>query len=475
MQTTTATQLLVSLDEVSVKRNGQPALHHLSLQVYRGQHWAIIGGSGSGKSTLTQVLQGNLFFSGRCHWHFTPGENSTVIVVEQQHHFKNRSNTSQFYYQQRFNAADAGDSMTVADVLANYSPTEPWIELLQLGPLWNKPLLQLSNGENKRLQLAGALLANPAVLVLDNPFVGLDTDGRKILHTLLNSIADAGIHVMLVTSPAELPACITHVAVLNNGRIASATPIAAYQPATTSSVLPARIDALLSTLPAAPEADFEWAIRMENVSLRYGDKVILQGIDWAVKRGSCWNVSGPNGSGKSSLLSLVTADNPQAYANKIFLFDQLRGSGETIWDIKARIGFVSPELHLYFEPSSSCYEVVASGWFDTIGLFRRLSAVQEASVDTWLQIMGLEQLRWKTFSQLSASQQRMALLTRALVKNPPLLILDEPTQGLDETQTQFFKQLITAICQRFGSTLVYVSHYSTDLPECIGHYLALGT
>ena len=155
------------------------------------------------------------------------------------------------------------------------------------------------------------------------------------------------------------------------------------------------------------------------------------------------------------------------------LFRSERGTGESIWDIKKKIGFVSPELHLYFDQQASCFEVIASGLFDTIGLFRRLNAAQEEQVSLWMQLMNLTVFRDKRIYQLSGSQQRMALLARALIKNPPLLILDEPTQGLDQTQTNCFKQLVTAICKRFQTTLIYVSHYSSDLPVCIDHFLRL--
>jgi molybdate transport system ATP-binding protein len=212
---------------------------------------------------------------------------------------------------------------------------------------------------------------------------------------------------------------------------------------------------------------------MVQVTIRYGEKTVLNNINWEVKKGECWHVSGPNGSGKSTLLSLVTADNPQAYANELYLFDQRRGRGESIWDIKRRIGFVSPELHLFFDQSATCFEVIASGLFDTIGLFRQLSATQQEQVTACMELLQLSSIRTKRLFQLSLGQQRMVLLGRALVKNPPLLILDEPAQGLDEAQTSYFKNLVSYICEHFNTTLVYVSHYAQDIPSCVTHYLEL--
>jgi molybdate transport system ATP-binding protein len=465
---------LATLTDVSVNTGGNQILAHINLTIQQQEQWAIIGHSGSGKTSLAHVFQEKIFYRGDLIYHFPENGNAHIELVAQQHHFKNLSNTSSFYYQQRFNASEAEDSMTVAHVLEGYTDKENWIALLHLDGLLQKTLLQLSNGENKRLQLAKALLASPSLLILDNPFIGLDAEGRKTLHVILGSICLKGIHIILITSPTELPACITHVAILEKGQLISAQKKQDYlqQPVVVKAT--ANINtALLRQLQQPAATDFALAVKMDAVTIRYGEKTILNNINWQVRKGECWNVEGANGAGKSTLLSLITADNPQAYANKIILFDKQRGSGESIWDIKKRIGFVSPELHLYFEQHATCFEVIASGLFDTIGLFRRLSADQEEKVLLWMRLMELEPFQNKRICQLSTSQQRMALLARALVKNPPLLILDEPAQGLDELQTTYFKNLVNEICSSFKTTLIYVSHYTSDLPACIKHFLRL--
>jgi len=474
-------QLLVSLQQVSIRLGGHTILDNISFNIRAGEQWAITGASGSGKTALAHALAGQLFYRGEIQ--FAPaGEHHTprVIVVEQQHTFKNRSNTRDFYYQQRFNSADADNSLTVGEVLDEHggpaARASEWIPALHLAPLLNEPLLQLSNGENKRLQLAVALLEEPDWLVLDNPFTGLDTEGRKTLHGIINTLGGAGRqgspHILLISSPAGLPDCITHIALLDKGRLAWAGP-KEEAPLHAAAVAPPLDLSLLQHLPAPAGDDFVYAVKMNHVTVRYGDRTILDAIDWEVKKGERWNLSGPNGAGKSTLLSLITADNPQAYANPIWLFDQKRGSGESIWDIKQKTGFVSPELHVYFEQGTSCFEVVASGLFDTIGLFRRLSNGQEETVLLWLQLLHMAALRDKQFHQLSAGEQRMLLLARALIKNPPLLILDEPCQGLDDEQTVYFRQLIDRICDVFPTTLIYVSHYQKDIPACVNRFLRL--
>jgi molybdate transport system ATP-binding protein len=460
--------VLLELRAVTVLRGGTRALDNLQLTIRKGEQWAIAGPSGSGKTTLAEVLAGQVFFAGECFTHFE----GSVQLVSQQHRFKNLSNTNNFYYQQRFNASESEDSCTVRDVLEGPDDPEGWIELLHLPPLMDEPLLQLSNGENKRLQIAKALLQSPALLVLDNPFLGLDVEGRATLNGALNLICKKGIHVVITVTTGDLPDCITHVALLENGRLQQQLKRADYlQLHQAAEVVSIQLPSYLVRNRTATA--YSSIIRMENVSVRYGEKLILDRINWEVKPGECWNISGPNGAGKSTLLSLVTADNPQAYSNTIYLFDRKRGSGESIWEIKSKMGFVSPELHLYFDQTSTCADVIASGLFDTIGLFRRLSAEQEDMVEQWLHTLGLTGARDKRLAGLPAGQQRLTLLARALIKNPPLLVLDEPAQGLDATQVKGFLALVDEICRSCGTTLLYVSHYSNEMPSVVQHYLRL--
>ena len=229
----------------------------------------------------------------------------------------------------------------------------------------------------------------------------------------------------------------------------------------------------LKKLSSNDETNFDQAVKMINVNIRYGDKQVLKNINWQVNRGERWVLSGANGAGKSTLLSLINADNPQAYANEIYLFDKRRGRGESIWDIKKRIGFVSPEMHLYFESGISVFDAVASGLFDTIGLFRKLTIQQQNKVDDWLKLMQVSHLRNKLLKHLPNSQQRLILIVRALIKNPSLLIFDEPAQGLDEDQLSFFNVLIEQLCTDTSKTIIYVSHYKEEIPSCINKRIEL--
>jgi molybdate transport system ATP-binding protein len=463
--------LLIKVSNVSVTLGGLKVLDNISLVIRPSEVVCITGASGSGKTSLANAIAGTLFHSGTVDFEGYVNH-VTVEYVPQQHEFKDLSNTSQFYYQQRYNASESDQSLKVSDLLSEDSK---WTDPLQLRHVWDRPLIQLSNGENKRLQLARKLSANPQVLILDNPFVGLDINGRAVLESVLYSLVAQGLQLILISSAAELPAIVTHVALLDKGALLFYGSRQMYlQDSVSQREAPIAYDfSSIHALVKKPVGDFEFAVRLVNVNVRYDGKPVLQNISWEVRRGECWSLSGPNGAGKSTLLSLVTGDNPQAYSNEIYLFDRRRGTGESIWDIKRRIGFVSPELHLFFDQQSTCYEVIASGLFDTIGLFRVLHDEQKEIVQSWIHILKLNDYVDRPLRLMSRGQQRLALLGRALVKNPAMLVLDEPCQGLDADQTESFGRLISSFCESFGTTMIYVSHYRQELPSCINHSLEL--
>lgn len=460
----------IELKNVSVVRNGKALLSAISLTLRKGEQWAVTGPAGSGKTLLSQVFTRELQHSGELQLPI----DLRIEKVTQQHQFLNRSHTHDFYYQQRFQSQDAEDALTVAEALASCFAVAPQetgrlLQELHLSDSLEKPLIQLSNGENKRLQLIQALIRNPQLLILDNPFTGLDTDGRQLIHRILDDLSARGLQLLIICPESEFPTCITHVLELEDGHIRYSGPRADFK----NNSFHAPEQTILQLPVTAPFSAFRKAVKMVDVNIAYERKHILKGIHWEVDKGSCWLLSGPNGAGKSTLLSLITGDNPQAYANEIYLFDQRKGRGESIWDIKKKIGYVSPELHLFFEQQIPVWQVVGSGLFDTIGLFRQLSTQQQALTNQWLHILELDAVRNKTLNQLSSGQQRMALLARALVKTPPLLILDEPCQGLDDAQTRYFNHLVDQLHAHFKLTLIYVSHYSQQIPSCIDQFIEL--
>jgi molybdate transport system ATP-binding protein len=468
----------IILKNVSAQQYGKAVLDNISFEIASGQHLAIIGESGSGKSSLAKAIAGKLFTKGKIEINYTAHLTlqAKTVLIEATEILKNLSNVSDFYYQQRFNSCDADDALTVEQELATTAGTSTEIETLldQLNLSHRKqtPLIQLSNGEQKKLQLIKLLVLQPQVLILDNVFIGLDVRSRKELHHIINQQAENGTTIILVTDEREIPSSITHIAELYQGKLAqfgNREAFVAYHPENNNEETLTATDSLF---PGSTE-QFDCLVTMKNVTIQYGDTVILHNINWQVKPGEHWLVKGHNGAGKSTLLSLITADNPQAYSQEIYLFDRRRGTGESIWDIKKHIGFVSPELHKFFDLGTSVHNVIGSGFFDTMGLFRQLNRSQEQKINDWISFFGLAGQNNKPLYLLSTGQQRKALLARALIKNPTLLVLDEPCQGLDDHQTKQFLQLIDQICNRSETTLIFVSHYETEIPNCITHKLEL--
>ena len=465
------------IDCLSASYGGSKVLTDISFSLTEDDCLAIVGPVGSGKTTLAKALSGRLFRTGSVYFKSrTNRVHPSILLVEQQHHFKNRSNMQDFYLQQRFNSADSGDAYTIREELSNEDEelVAYWLGFFMLSHLIDKPLVTLSNGENKRLQLVKSVLRDPDWLILDNPFLGLDVEGREILSTCLEKLRENSVQFILINSPATLPACVNRVMYLEEGRVTWDGPVSAYESFRRVDKFVFNHTVMDDLIKSAQVYEtFQQAVHMNDVTIAYGEKVILSGIHWEVNSGARWALSGPNGAGKSTLLSLITADNPQAYSQDIILFDRKRGTGESIWDIKKRIGYVSPELHVYFREPANVFNVVGSGLFDTLGVYKKISEDQHKRIALWLGVFGISHLSQRMFQQISTGEQRMVLLARALVKNPPLLILDEPCQGLDEEQIHRVKEILNYICSNSQTTLIYVSHYSSDIPDCVNQYFKL--
>jgi molybdate transport system ATP-binding protein len=490
---------ILSINHATVRYLNNTLFHNLSFTVNKGENWALIGESGSGKSALLQTIAGRfnitggdiayLFFddfikqAGYTESHLT--HHKLISLVEPKHHFRNLSNTTDFYYQQRYNSSDSEDALTVEQYLLSVLPVackslywdfEKVINLLKLNELREKQLIKLSNGETKRLMIAAALLKNPVLLLLDSPLTGLDVQTRTAFNAIIEEIIASGITLIMATSPYEIPSVITHIAILTNGAISKTIAKEQFEPGLFIEDGKDEIDnnelkALLNEGPV--KTAYQVIVKMNNVHIKYGDKIILDKINWQILPGERWALLGPNGAGKSTLLSLINGDNPQAYANEIVLFDKKRGTGESIWDIKSKIGFVSPELHQYFPTDNSCLQVIESGYYDTLGLFRPSQKTKADTASRWMKALEIEKYARVLLKNIPASAQRLCLLARALIKNPDLLIFDEPCQGLDAHQQLHFKNLVDTICKLSKVTLIYVTHYQHEIPESVTKVLRL--
>ncbi len=486
---------IISLQNVTMGYAGGRTFANINFEIKENEHWAFTGENSSLIATLMDAMTGNVIVSkGKINFHFFEKlsfENEKlrpkispyhfVTLLSSGKNFKSLSGVNESYYQQRYNSYDAENSITLGEYLRcihTEKNTSVWtlkkiINELHLSHLLHEHVIKLSNGERKRVGIAAALLRSPVVLLLQHPFTGLDTPSRDEISKLINIISASGITLALSTSAAEMPECITHVAVFSNGNTIQTFSRKAFQNYAMPAFKKPDVEKLKSLLSIGKMPVFDTMVRMKNVSIKYDDKLILDNINWEIQQGERWALSGPNGAGKTTLLSLINGDNPQAFANDIILFDRKKGSGESIWDIKNKIGFFSAELYQYFPLDTSCLHAVESGFYDTAGLFRPSHPRTASIALRWLAIMGIANFSKKSLRSVSASERRLCLLARALVKNPPLLILDEPCQGFNEYEQLFFKDLLDTICALSNTTLIYVSHYREEIPESVTHFFNL--
>ena len=440
---------------------------------------AIVGRNGSGKTQYVEQLRKKLASDRVRYIAFSDSYGPNV--------------DNQYYLQLRWNQHDidhetptVGDLLHSAYLLAGEDTEERRLMKEQLYKLFHmddfldKYIITLSSGELRKFQLTKTLFANPKWLIMENPFIGLDAETREQLKELLYLLGTKrDMEIILVLAKTDdIPEYVTDILEIDhNGKHRSYVTYESYkavQPSIPPHVLPQEKQEAILSLPYTDNNyNCHRVVEMHHVSIRYGERTILRDLDWTILNGERWALSGQNGSGKSTLLSLICADNPQSYACDITLFDRPRGSGETIWDIKRHIGYVSPEMHRSYKRNLPAIRIVASGLMDSIGLYAVPDKKDYDKCRWWLDIFGIAHLADRPFLQLSSGEQRLVLLARAFVKDPQLLILDEPLHGLDLWNRRLAKDVIETFCQRQGKTLIMVTHYQEELPNVITHQLYL--
>jgi molybdate transport system ATP-binding protein len=450
------------------------------LTLRSGESWAFVGANGSGKSALARALTGDLPpLQGTMHGEFT---RPTLLSLEKLQKLVEeewqRNNTD------LLSEGEEDTGRTTAQIIQDEVKDEARCRQLaqQFGieALLERRFKYLSTGETRKTLLCRALMAQPDLLVLDEPFDGLDVASRASLAALLASLHQQGLTLALVLNRFDdIPPFIDRVGILAECHLTHV--------GTRDEVLAEALVAQLAHSEqlagmALPEADNPGQqpklapdaprIQLKNGVVSYNDRPVLHGLSWEVLPGQHWQITGPNGAGKSTLLSLVTGDHPQGYSNDLTLFGRRRGSGETIWEIKQHIGYVSSSLHLDYRVAISVRNVILSGYFDSIGLYQAVSDRQRTLANGWLALLGMQQQADAPFHSLSWGQQRLVLIARALVKHPTLLILDEPLQGLDPINRQLVRRFIDVLIAEGETQLLFVSHHAEDAPQCITHRLS---
>lgn len=466
----------VHIQNLNLSYHNKVVLKDLYWEMIVGENLVIGGNSGNGKTSLAKAIAGLIPVQGSIEFDFDELSNlpKQVLYVESWYQFKNLEGIANFYYQQRYTSQQAKETLTVHAELVSYGKennlhfdqVEPILEALGFSTFASSQLIELSSGEHKKLQLVKTLWLKPQLLIIDQPYTGLDVASRKNLNILLDEIVGEGVQLILISNDTELPACINRFAEIRDGQLVQVDSIEVTSTISKSS------REVPSFLKQSPVYSANQLVKMVDVNISYGDKQVLKNINWEVSAGEKWLLQGHNGSGKSTLLSLVNGDHPQSYANELYLFGNRRGSGESIWDIKQHIGLISPEFHWYFDATSSVFQSIASGFYDSVGLFQELPYSKVCQVDELIAYFGLTAERNQLLNTLPLGKQRLVLLARTIIKNPELLILDEPCQGLDQQQTQYFNQLVDELSAN-GMTVIYVGHFESQLPSCLTHQLLL--
>lgn len=443
----------------------------INLKLFRGENWLVYGLNGSGKSILAKTLMKSYQSLCGTITHNLPGNDWNRITSNMAHlSFNSQYGGSDegMCYQMRWNQGLLDDSLPKVKDVLSLSKLPGCFSHLKLENLMERYIISLSSGEFRRFQIAQMLCTGARIIIIENPYIGLDEQNRAIVAELLQELVKiSGVQLILLESrlPENL-SLFSHIVLIEDGRVAK-YPLKEGL---------AAIKTAAKDYSAAHSVTAECGkelLKLQNVSIRYGNRTILKDLSWSLKAGEKWALTGRNGSGKSTLLSLICADNPQAYSCNITLFGRKRGTGESIWDIKRNIGYLSPEMYKSYRKPLPVENIVASGLFDTIGLYVEPKEEHLQRVERWMELFNLSRFRGTNYMHLSDGWQRMVLLARAFVKNPPLLILDEPFHGLDNKNRTLAAEIIESWCRQPEKSLIMVSHYKQDFPQSITHTLNL--
>jgi len=321
----------------------------------------------------------------------------------------------------------------------------------------NNSLKSMSSGEQKKALLQYLIQQEPAFMVIDNVLDNLDTAAQEHIVKDLTELATHTMIIQVIKRKKDLLSFIETVFTVQHNCIVKQQPVDEYlkgKKVIAENYFSVAIPPALQQyeLPAGP------LVQLHRVCVSYDGRPVLDHINWTINPGEFWQLAGPNGSGKSTILSLITGDNPKGYGQNIQLFGMQKGSGETVWDIKQHIGYLNATMTQFFPRLDSVEKMILSGFFDSIGLYRIPNETQVKTAHAWLHTIHLFEERNTPFCFLSLDKQRMVLVARAMVKHPPLLILDEPVSGLDDDEVVLFTALINKIAAATTTAILYVSH-----------------
>lgn len=491
-----------------------------------GEAWLVIGPNGGGKAEFLKALAGQFKILPNSVTEKNPVplyssvfENSVEIVsleraaalIEEE-----RMNDESEYVEGGVDIGRTGRVFICEGILgkavkknaplpeiASRLETYPEVKLCGIEKILDRGLKYMSTGEIRRTLLCRALISGKKLLILSDPFAGLDADSRKILLNFFDSIAKKQLNekngntdfpriILGMERFHEIPDAINKVLEFKDGKISFEGSRSDYEKIVDekNSLAEKNHDKAKSDLKdemysirqetavlqnEQNEAEAEKLIEMTDVNVGWSDHKVLVNLNWTLHRNEHWLIRGPNGSGKTTFLELITGDNMQVFSNDIKLFGARRGSGETIWDIKHKLGIVSYRMHVEYRMlgGTNLCDVIVSGFRDSIGLYGAATDVERSAALKWLKLGGFEGRESESFGNLSYGEQRAILILRAAVKCPEVLILDEPCHGLDENFRQKILDLLELVAESGTTTLLHVTHDPSEVLPCEKHILEL--
>jgi len=454
-----------------IRQLRHPRLTIDELTIARGECWCFFGSGRSGINEFLALLEGTLTDCTAQVLERDPGP-AIISFSAQQEIFEAelRNDDSDFM--------DKPDPGTlVREFLPPSALDSNLIDTFDMRSTLATGYRQLSSGQSRKLLLLQAMLSGASTIIIDSPYDGLDPHSCRELDRVFNQLDRSEMRLLVLVRNAEdIPDWCDHLALLKNSALTDQGPREEILPVAAHIALATTI--FKNSPLAGEETSDQQPIHQELIHLsggfaRYGEKEVFTGLNLTIKQGQHTLVTGPNGCGKSTLLHIITGDNPKCYANDLTIFGRRRGTGESIWELKRHMGIVSPEIHRSYRVPGSALHVVLSGLFDSIGLYQKYTSIQEKTARRWLGAIDMAGHAATPFRRLSYGDQRLVLIARALIKQPPLLILDEPTQGLDSGARRALLDFLETVSRGDRTTILYVSHRQDEYRSFFCQHLRL--